>query len=81
MMIPTPTVTRSTGAPAAISQIARLSSSIFPTSDINDITPLSPPIIMIKNNKDAKDNCNDTVRLQQWVSGQSRAETRMEIMV
>jgi hypothetical protein len=36
---------------------------------------------MIKNNKDAKDNCNDTVRLQQWVSGQSRAETRMEIMV
>ena len=52
MMIPTPTVTRSTGAPAAISQIARLSSSIFPTSDINDITPLSPPIIMIKNNGD-----------------------------
>ena len=51
MMIPPPTVTRSTGAPAAISQIARLSSSIFPTSDINDITPLSPPIIMIKNNR------------------------------
>ena len=24
---------------------------IFPTSDINDITPLSPPIIMIKNNR------------------------------
>ena len=50
-MIPIPIVTRSTGAPAAISQIARLSSNIFPTSAINDITPLSPPIIMIKNNR------------------------------
>jgi len=49
IMTAAPTVTRSTGAPAAMSQIAKLRNSIFPHNEIMDTTPLSPPITTIKN--------------------------------